>query len=124
MDPRAEAAARPHVDSGRLRVLATTAPERSVVFPQAPSFAVGGLPTLDQREWFGVFAAGGSPQARTRAISERLRVALRSPDVHRTWEKIGLTVVHADPEGLREAMRRENAFWGPLVRDSGFVPEN
>lgn len=119
-----EAAARAHVDSGRLRVIATTAPERSVVFAQAPSFAAGGLPALDQREWFGVFAAGGSPQSRTRAISERLRIALRSPDVQRTWEKIGLTVLHADPDGLRGAMRRENDFWGPLVRDSGFVPEN
>ncbi len=118
-----ESAARPLVEAGRLRVLATTQADGSAFFPKAPSFGRIGMPGLDQREWFGVFASGGSPGARARAISERLRIALQAPDVRSTWQNIGLTVAHADPDGLREAMRREHAFWGPLIRESGFVPE-
>lgn len=119
-----EASARALVDAERLRILATTAAARSTFFPRVPTFGNVGLPMLDQREWFGVFAAGGSAQAKLRAISDRLDAALQSVEVHKTWDRIGLTVAHADPAGLGETMRREHAFWGPLIRESGFVPEN
>lgn len=56
-----EASARPLVQSGKIRLLATAWPERSPFFPQVPTFREQGYPMLTQREWFGAFMPPHTP---------------------------------------------------------------
>jgi len=118
-----EGAARPLVQAGKLRVLATSSADRSSFFPRAPAFAQLGLPTLTQREWFGVFAPARTPSASVAAIAEAWRSAAQDADVRETFEKVGLRVEALAPADLQAALRREHDFWGPVVKASGFTPE-
>ena len=119
-----EAAARPMADAGRLRVLATSGAERSSFFPQAPTFAQLRMPTLTQREWFGVYTTAGTPAAIVEGISAKLRTAMAEPDGRDLLNKVGLVTDALDSAQLAASMRREHAFWGTLVRSSGFKPES
>ena len=51
----------PHVQAGRLRALATTAPKRSAVLPDVPTAREAGYPAMEGVEWFGLFVPIGTP---------------------------------------------------------------
>lgn len=119
-----EASARPLVQAGKLRVLATTWAERSPFFPQVPTFAEQGLPALTQREWFGAFMPARTPAATVQAMADALRAVLQDTDVRDTWERTGLQVESAGPAQLLAAMRSEHAGWGTVVKATGFTPDS
>jgi tripartite-type tricarboxylate transporter receptor subunit TctC len=79
---------------------------------------------MTQREWFGVFLPARTPGAVAQAAADALHAAVQEPDVRDTWERTGLLVESNSPAQLLAAMRTENAFWGPLVKASGFTPES
>src|ERR1700688_952456 len=49
------ATALPHVQSGGIRALATTGPQRSPLLPDVPTVGAAGYPMLGAIEWFGGF---------------------------------------------------------------------
>ena len=53
----------PHVNAGRLRVIAIGSPRRSPTLPDVPTVAESGLPGFDIGAWNGILA----PAARRRA---------------------------------------------------------
>jgi tripartite-type tricarboxylate transporter receptor subunit TctC len=110
--------------AGKLRVLATSAAERTRAFPQAPTFRERGHPALMQREWFGVFAPAGESRDVIARMGDLLRQPLGDRDVRDTWDRLGLQPDALDAGQLQAALRREYDFWGPLVRSSGFKPES
>jgi len=119
-----EAAARTLVQSGRLRVVATSGAERSPFFAQAATFREQGFAPLTQREWFGAFMPARTPATTVQTMADALRAALAGPEVRDAWERIGLLVESSTPAELAAAMRSEHRFWGPLIKASGFTPES
>lgn len=118
-----ESAARPLQQAGRLRLLATSWTERSPFFPAVPTFREQGLAKLTQREWFGVLAPARTPAAAVEALAGALRAALQDPDVRQIWERAALVPEWSTPTELAASMRQEHAFWGALVKSTGFTPE-
>jgi tripartite-type tricarboxylate transporter receptor subunit TctC len=64
--------ARPPVQAGRARVLATTTAQRSSTFPDAPTLIESGMEEFDISDWIGLFAATATP----RPIIERMASAV------------------------------------------------
>lgn len=118
-----ETSARPLQQAGRLRVLATTWAERSPFFPTVPTFREQGLPALTQREWFGVLAPARTPAPPLEALADALRALAQDADVRQAWDKAALVPEASTPAQLAAAMRQEHAFWGALVKATGFTPE-
>jgi tripartite-type tricarboxylate transporter receptor subunit TctC len=118
-----EASALALEQAGKLRVLATTASDRSVFLPQAPTFRELGYPNLAQREWFAAFMPAKTPAAVIASAAEGLQDALREPDVRDVWQKAALSAESSTPAELQRALRTEYDFWGPIIRESGFTPE-
>jgi tripartite-type tricarboxylate transporter receptor subunit TctC len=120
-----EGSARALQQAGKLRVLATSWDRRSPFFPESPSFSELGFASLGRREWYGAFMSARSASTTTVAIAANsIRAIAQEADLRETWEKVGLAVETSTPEQLREAMRTEYDFWGPLVKGSGFTPES
>ncbi len=119
-----EGSARALQQAGKLRVLATTWDRRSPFFPEAPSFGELGLAGLGQREWYGAFMPPRSAGAVVATAAHAIRAVAQEADLREAWEKVGLAVQTGTPAQLRDAMRAEHDFWGPLVKGSGFTPES
>lgn len=119
-----ESAARAMVETGRLRVLASSGGDRSAFFPQAPTFAESGLPALTQREWFGLLMPARVPRPVVEGTASVLRAAFAETDAQELLQKNALHADRLGPAELAQALRREYDFWGPLIRASGFRPES
>lgn len=118
-----ENAARALHQAGKLRVLATTWERRSPFFAEVPTFRESGV-VLTQREWFGAFMPARTAEAQIRGVANVLGGLVHDADVRDTWERTSLTLEANGPAALRDAMRLEHDYWGPVVRASGFTPES
>ena len=114
----------PHVQSGAIRALATTGPQRSPSLSDVPTVREAGYPGLEANEWFGVFVPAITP---TETVN-RLNGAIRSV-VSTDAFKAKLTKLSVDPAGVTpgefaQLIRSDFERWGPIVQASGFSPED
>ena len=70
-----------HHKSGRIRILATSGPERSPYTPDVATYREQGFGELMVREWFGFFAPAATPDAVKEALNSALRNAMGQQDV-------------------------------------------
>ena len=70
-----------HHKSGRIRILATSGPDRAVFTPDVPTYREQGFGELLVREWFGFFAPAGVSEAVRQNLNAALRLAMNQQDV-------------------------------------------
>ena len=70
-----------HHKAGKVRVLATSGPERSPYTPEVATYREQGQGELVIREWFGFFAPAGTSDATREALNAALRSAMAQQDV-------------------------------------------
>ena len=107
----------PHVKSGRMRALGTTGPRRNPALPEVPTIAEAGLPGYEFTAWHGVLAPRDVPAAHIALLNTKLREALRSPDVAKRYEELGLDIIASTPEAFGAHLKSEHEKWGRLVKD-------
>ena len=111
----------PHVTSGRLRALAVTSAERSLVLPQLSTVAESGLPGYDVVQWIAWVAPAGTPGAIVGKLSGELAKAMKSPDIVKLFEENGGEAVGGTPDQLRKLIDAEAARWRKVIRKPGCV---
>jgi tripartite-type tricarboxylate transporter receptor subunit TctC len=62
----------PHIESGTLRALAITSPQRVANLPDVPTFAEAGFPAVDAVLWFAVLVPAGTPPAIIKKLNSDL----------------------------------------------------
>lgn len=80
----------PHVQSGKVRVLAVTGDQRVGLFPDAPTFKEAGVPQLDVVGWYGFFAPAKTPAPVVERLSKEIVAILKQPDITEYLVKNGL----------------------------------
>jgi tripartite-type tricarboxylate transporter receptor subunit TctC len=109
----------PHVKSGRLRALATSAPQRINAYPELPTFIELGYPTVQIRDWHGIVVPTGSP----RNVIERLHVEIEKTvmlsETKQRLEPLGLEPAAMTSAEFSAHIRDELQRWSKLVRDAG-----
>jgi tripartite-type tricarboxylate transporter receptor subunit TctC len=70
-----------HHKAGKIRILATSGPERSPYTPDVATYREQGFGELMMREWFGFFAPAGTPEPVREALNSALRAAMSQQDV-------------------------------------------
>lgn len=108
----------PLIRDGKLRVIATTNPERLQVLPDTPTLGELGVRDAESYSWFAMVAPKGTPKDRIAVIERELRVALATPEVKKRLAEIGATGVGSTANEAREHIRREIIKWGEIVRDA------
>ena len=111
--------ASPHVQSGRLRMLAVMSPERSSAFPTVPTMREQGLPELEVETWYGVFAPAGTPPAALAKLNADFDALLQDAQMREFLARQGMNASGGGPERLGELVRRELARWTRVVKLAG-----
>jgi tripartite-type tricarboxylate transporter receptor subunit TctC len=109
----------PHVKAGRLRVLATPAPQRVAAYPELPTFVELGYPLLQVRDWQGIVAPAGTRKDVIARLSSEIASAAATPEVKGRLEAVGMEVAVLGPEQFAAHIRSELRKWGKLARDAG-----
>lgn len=113
----------PHVKSGKLRALATSAPQRIAAYPDLPTFAELGYPEVQLRDWQGIVAPAGTPKDLIARLYAEIAKAAATPDARRRFEALGMEVADIGPEEFRAHIRSELHRWAKGVRDVGIKPD-
>jgi len=106
----------PHIQSGKLRVLATTGKERLPSLPDVPTTAEAGLPKLDATSWFGVFAPARTPKPIVDKLSAEIAKVVADPAFQKKAQEQGATADYQNPQQLDARVRRETASWTEVVK--------
>jgi tripartite-type tricarboxylate transporter receptor subunit TctC len=70
-----------HHRGGKVRILATSGPERSPYTPEVATYREQGFGELVVREWFGFFAPAGISEATRENLNAALRAAMNQQDM-------------------------------------------
>lgn len=113
-----------HVQSGTIRALAITGTERSRQLPQVMTVREAGFPALAVEEWFGMVVSAKTPAETIRKLNATIRAAVSSDRFSDAAAKLAVTPVVDSPEQFAQLIRSDFDRWGPIVRASGFSPED
>ena len=110
----------PYRAGGRARVLATTGAARSPFFPEVPTFVEQGLKNIVVTEWIGFFMRAGTSEVIVSKAADAIAEALRQPDLVEAFATAGLVSAPSTPTELARRLSTDRAYWGSVVKSSGF----
>jgi tripartite-type tricarboxylate transporter receptor subunit TctC len=123
MYPAVPSTAAPHVDSGKLKVLATTGASRTALMPNAPTVAESGYPGFEATNWYAFVAPAKTPAEILDFWNRELVKALKDPQVTADLVKQGLEPAPGTREELARYIDSESAKWGKIVREAKITAE-
>jgi tripartite-type tricarboxylate transporter receptor subunit TctC len=110
------------VQSGKLRLLALTAPKRMAALPNVPIVAEI-LPGFESDTWNAIVAPPNTPKAIVDKINADAVEALRQPQVVERFQNLSGEVMSGSPEDAASYMRRESERWKSLIQTVGIAPQ-
>jgi tripartite-type tricarboxylate transporter receptor subunit TctC len=114
----------PHVQSGAIRALATTGAQRSPWLSDVPTVREAGYPALEADEWFGIFVPANTPAGTVDRLNEEIRMAVSTDTFKAALAKLSMDPVGDTPRQFAQRVKSDFDRWGPIVRLSGFTPED
>jgi tripartite-type tricarboxylate transporter receptor subunit TctC len=109
------AIAQPHIESGRVRALATTGPGKLAALPDLP-VAKETVPGFEVTNWYGMSLRAGTPAAIVNRLHREVAASLAVPEVARRAADLGLDLVGSSPDVFATFQRAEIDRWGDVVR--------
>ena len=113
----------PHIQSGKLRVLAVTGKQRLPSLPDVPTTAEAGYPKVDATSWFAVFAPAGVSKAVVDKLTADIRTVVQSPTFQQKAQEQGATADYQTPAQLGDKVRADLANWATVVKTSKIEAE-
>lgn len=109
----------PHVQSGKLRAIAVSSKERSVVLTDVPTVAESGHPGFDATFFETLMAPTGLPAAVVEKIQRDVRAALIVPAMKARLAEMDLRVEANTPQQARQRSQEDFAKWGAVAQRTG-----
>ncbi len=109
-----------HIRSGKLKVLATTAPQRSALLPEAPTFAEAGLPGVQAVAWQGLVLPANTHRGTIDRLSFEINRIIASDAFKTRCAAIGCDALPpTSAADFGELIKTDLARWTQVVIDSG-----
>jgi tripartite-type tricarboxylate transporter receptor subunit TctC len=113
----------PHVQSGKLKLLAVSKRTRMPLIADVPTIAEQGVPGFESGSWQGVLVAKGTPDAIVQRLNAELVRAIRSPDVRARLAGQGAEVVTMTPQEQDQFFAAERKRWEQVVTSANIKAE-
>ncbi len=112
----------PHVQSGKLKLLAVTEEKRSPLLPDVPTVAET-LPGYELSVWYGAFGPAGMPPELTARLNREINLILKRPDVIKKMGDMGVLLTETTPEQFGQILTRDADKYGKLIKELGITAE-
>ncbi|HEY6513677.1 MAG TPA: tripartite tricarboxylate transporter substrate binding protein [Burkholderiaceae bacterium] len=110
------------MDAGKARLLAVAGDKRDPSLPDVPTFRELGYDLVAQ-PWYALFAPAGTPPAAIERLSNAAIAAVQDPATHKRLQEMNLEPTGYGAQRLGQIMKDDYERWGPIIRASGFKPE-
>ncbi len=104
-----------HIQSGKIRGIAITTPQRIDEFPQLATVAET-VPGFEMLSWIGLLAPAGTPIAIVRKLNDASAQALAMPDIRKTLAAAGMSAAPGTPGEFGAYIENEIAKWTKVAR--------
>jgi len=109
----------PHVQSGRVRALATTGAARISAMAEVPTVAEAGVPGYENSTWSIIAAPARLSQPILDRLSTEFNAALEMPDIREKLAAAGAAVTGGPPSYAAGVLKSDLAKYGKLVVEAG-----
>lgn len=108
----------PLIQSGNLRAIAVTGPERSPLFPDLPNAVEAGYKQMVVDSWFAMFAPKGIPETAKQKLSTALRQVLSDPVLIKKLKEQGAEPLSSSSEEVTKLLVADIATWKAILTDA------
>jgi tripartite-type tricarboxylate transporter receptor subunit TctC len=107
------------VNTGALKAIAVTSPQRNPILPNVPTFAESGMPGFDVTSWYGVALPAGTPTAIVPKMNKAMVELLARDSVRDQILKLGAQNRSSTPAELKTHIAGEIAKWKAVREKAG-----
>jgi tripartite-type tricarboxylate transporter receptor subunit TctC len=109
----------PHVQSGRLRVLAVTSAQPSALLPGVPTVAAAGVAGYEAVTMQALFAPARTPEAIVRALNQETLRVINALELREKFSAAATEVVGGTPDQLRAAVAEDMSKLERVIKAAG-----
>jgi len=113
----------PHIKSGKVKVLAVTATERSTFDASWPTVAERGYPKVDATNWVAFFAPNGIPPAIAKKIEADVKAVLGQPEMSQRFLAMAVEPSGASSKELTEIIKKDRAQAERIAKEANIRVE-
>ena len=106
----------PYYKSGKLKVLATTSPQRLASFPDVPTLTELGYPLMPYG-WLGICAKAGTPKSIVDLLNRHIVSIVQSDEYRQFLDKAGNIPVSDTPEDFGKVIAKTAADAAPYINE-------
>ena len=103
-------------NSGKLRALAVTFPERWPTQPGVPTMAEVGFPDVTISTYFGLAAPPNTPNSILDRLNAALRAISSTPEMEKKLLALNVMPMSVSRQEATSFMRQQSEKWGPLYK--------
>lgn len=108
----------------KLQILGLFEEQRSPLAPEVPTMAEQGLKVSVGQAWMGMWASASAPKAEIDRISQALRRILASAEMREMLQsRFTMYPMFNSPADMDKLQRAEIELWRPIIKASGFTPD-
>jgi tripartite-type tricarboxylate transporter receptor subunit TctC len=108
----------PHIESGKIRAIASGDRKRHPRLPNLTTTAEQGFKGLDAIQWVGVFATAGTPRPVVDRLNKEINRIIHLPDVVAVLDKQGVSPNGSTPEEFQALISLEINQWREIAREA------
>ncbi len=109
----------PHVQAGRVKVLASATASRTRAFPDVPTAIEQGFADFVWEPWSAVLAPAHTPAPVVATLQAAMQQALAAADFREGLANLGFDPIDEDPKAFPALLREETATYRRLVSQLG-----
>jgi tripartite-type tricarboxylate transporter receptor subunit TctC len=111
----------PHVQAGRLKLLAVGSPRRAAAFPNVPTLDEAGLKGFDADTVFGFYAPAGTPAEVIERLNREINRILDTAPVKERIAALGGVPAPMTPAQFAAKAQEDSRRFGAIVRERRIV---
>nr|WP_246436956.1 tripartite tricarboxylate transporter substrate-binding protein [Parapusillimonas granuli] len=113
-----------HVDSGKLKALAVTGKNRSVLLPDVPTVAqAADLPDYESGSWIALFAPAGTPKTIVDKLNKEVIKIMETPEVKKKLLELGIEAEGSTPKELAELIQSQTDKWQKFIKEENLAAQ-
>lgn len=114
----------PHVQTGKLRILAVVEANRSASAPTIPTAAESGIPGFSVPDtWVGLLGPAGMPAPVLQRLGAEMDKIMRDPEVVARMNQAGYDIKFAGPADFSRQLADSAQLYKTLTQQAGITPE-